>query len=68
MWAHCNFRKENSTSDGDCIQGWIDVKHAKVGKFVQLLDLGKEFWEVTFVGSTSKVDPSIANRTWSNNI
>lgn len=68
MWAHCTFRKENSKSDGDCTQGWIDVKHAKKGLFVQLLDFGKEFWEVTFVGSTSAVDPSIANRTWSNNI
>jgi len=65
MWAQCNFKKENSEKT---TQGWIDAKHAKVGKFVQLLDLGKEFWEVTFVGNKSETDPSIKNRTWSNNI
>lgn len=68
MWAHCNFRKKNSVGDEKCTQGWIDVKHAKVGNFVQLLEYGKDFWEITFVGSISKTDPSIANRTWNNNI
>ena len=49
-------------------QGWVDAKHAKVGKMMQLLDLGQEFWEVTFVGNKSDTDLSIKNRTWSNNI
>jgi hypothetical protein len=51
-------------------QCWIDSKHAKVGKFVQLLTLdeGKDFWEITSTGATSKTDPSIGYRTWSNDI
>ena len=65
MWTLCTFKKENSE---DTTQGWITSKSAKKGLFVQLLDFGKEFWEVTFVGSMSETDPSIANRTWHNNI
>jgi hypothetical protein len=65
MWAQCNFKKKDSEKT---TQGWIPLKHAKVGKFMQLLDLGEDFWEVTFVGTTSNVDPSISYRTWSNNI
>lgn len=65
MWAQCNFKKKDSDKT---TQGWIPVKHAKVGKFMQLLDLGEDFWEVTFVGNKTDVDPSIKNRTWSNNI
>ena len=65
MWAQCNFKKKDSDKT---TQGWIPVKHAKVGKFMQLLDIGEDFWEVTFVGNTTDVDPSIKNRTWSNNI
>lgn len=64
-WTLCTFKKEDSQEE---TQGWIDSKKAQKGLFVQLLDLGKEFWEVTFVGSTSKTDPSIANRNWSNDI
>lgn len=65
MWAQCNFKKKDSDKT---TQGWIPVKHAKVGKFVQLLDLGKDFWEVTFVGNKTDVDPGLKARTWNNNI
>lgn len=65
MWAQCNFKKENSDKTYQC---WIDTKHAKVGKFVQLIGMGDDFWEVTFVGATTDVDPSLKARTWNNNI
>lgn len=65
MWAQCNFKKKDSDKT---TQGWIPVKHAKVGKFMQLLDLGEDFWEVTFVGNTTDVDPGLKARTWNNNI
>ena len=65
MWTVCTFKKENSTEE---TQGWIESKKAKKGLFVQLVEFGKEFWEITFTGSTSKVDPSMANRTWCNDI
>ena len=65
MWAQCNFKKVNSEK---VCQGWIDAKHAKKGKRMQLLDLGEDYWEVTFVGNLSEIDPSIKNRTWNNNI
>ena len=35
---------------------------------MQLLDLGEDFWEVTFVGNTIDEDPSVSYRTWNNNI
>ena len=65
MCAQCNFKKKNSEKT---TQGWIPLKHAKVGKFMQLLDLGEDFWEVTFVGNTIDKDPSVSYRTWNNNI
>ena len=40
MWAQCNFKKKDSDKT---TQGWIPVKHAKVGKFMQLLDLGMAY-------------------------
>lgn len=66
MWVQCTFRNEKNKDR--YTQGWIDKKIAKVGRFVQLLDIGKDFWEITFMGMTSDTDPSIKNRTWSNNI
>jgi hypothetical protein len=65
MWAQCNFKKKDSEKT---TQGWINAKYAKIGMFMQLLDLGEDFWEVTFVGNTTDKDPSISYRTWNNNI
>lgn len=66
MWTQCTFRNEKNKER--YTQGWIDSKHAKKGKFVQLLTLGEEFWEITFTGIQTDVDPSLGYRTWNNNI
>lgn len=66
MYKQCVFKKENTDTT---IQSWITVKHAKKGKFVQLIGMGDDFWEVVFVGDEVKTeDPSISYRTWNNNI
>jgi len=64
-YTQCTFKKENKQ---EFTQAWIDTKHAVIGKFMQLLELGKEFWEVTFTGVTQEEDPSLKYRTWNNNI
>lgn len=65
MWAQCTFKKKGKEEFTQC---WIDSKHAKKGNFVQLLELGEEFWEITFVGKKVDSDPSTGYRTWNNNI
>lgn len=66
MWTQCTFRNEKNKEK--YTQGWIDSKFAKIGKFVQLLTLGDDFWEITFTGTKTDVDPSLGYRTWHNNI
>lgn len=66
MYRQCNFKKVNDPKV--VTQGWIEAKHAKVGKQVTLEALGKDFWEITFVGASKDEDPSISYRTWNNNI
>ncbi len=66
MYKQCVFKKKGTDTT---IQSWITEKHAKKGKFVQLKEMGDDFWEIMFVGDTIKTeDPSIQNRTWNNNI
>lgn len=65
-YTQCTFKKVNNNKV--FTQCWIDTKHAKVGKHMQLIDLGDDFWEVTSIGATTNEDPSLKYRTWNNNI
>jgi hypothetical protein len=66
MYTQCNFKKVNDPKV--VTQGWIPRKYAKVGLHVTLEVLGKDFWEITYVGASKNEDPSINYRTWNNNI
>lgn len=66
MWTQCTFTNEKNRNKHT--QGWIETKVAKKGRFVQLLNISEEFWEITSLGNKTDIDPSINYRTWSNNI
>ena len=65
-YTQCNFKKVNDPQT--FAQAWIPSKYAKVGLHATLEALGKDFWEITYIGATKDEDPSLSYKTWNNNI
>lgn len=60
LMRQCTFKKGNTYT-----QGWVDAKKIKDAKFVQLKNLGKEFWEILSKGTIKEKDE--INRAFKNN-